>query len=1291
MAELDLTSRDPQTERGSRARVSNLPDSEFGPGRRRWWRRRLIPGARRTEAPEIEQTMLPMLIEVFAGFTKLDGQLIEAEVDSILGFLRYDYPEAVYTELRRLFITSLNRRQDLNQIALDLAEQLTLQEKVLLGVQLYVLISRAGLPKENLITFYQFMTSLGVASEAINIVYQLNTNELDSRTAAKTEAGGSDSNTGSHQLESLVFSNCENSDVLIGGGEATLTVAAFRFHDLLLIKNVGPDPILARGRQVNAGEFYRVYEGQQLIIGEEVLGFDDLVFYFNSKRNVSAVQLYLARDGNGRHTIEKARSKQSFLKVSFGLKIEVEVIGKTNASISGRTLSIGDQFEVTAREKIIFSNETELHFDDLRRKAREFGGRFTLPPNRTNYLVSNDPTNLSEGDILLTPGTIGKVLLRIRCNYAAKTGHLAVIEAERTIAVDGEPVRAGEAELVDDSVIYLGDGQYLRCHFSEGIIEEERNVINSLKVHDIGHSYDRRTTALDTISFSIQRGEMVCVMGPSGCGKSTLLKALGGQLKPRDGRIELNGLELYRNHDDLKSYIALIPQDETFDPLLSVEENLDTAAAIRAPHFPIEERRRRVDSKLIELGLNEIRHRLAGDHITKSLSGGQRRRLNAGMDMIGIADVYLFDEPTSGLSSKDSEHVLEIIRGLTHNKITLVSIHQPSNRLFHLFDKAILLDNGGKLAFAGTPQQMLDYFREACESEGVHQSVVPGVDSENGVVGLTPDFVFDVLETPLRDLSGDIIYERDARNNYIPARRFNSTFWSDRFQTYRLLEEVSIREIEAETSQTISLQKAPEAPKRTLRQDWVRFANQLKRAFLSKLRNRSNLVTTLLEAPALSLLIALVMRYTEEGLYNFENAFHIPTYLFLTHVTALFLGMTNSAEEVIRDRNLLERERHHGFRVTGYIVSKYLSLGFFALIQCVIYLLIGDSILGIRAMFWQNLLWMGGTAIVGIAAGLVISALVNSPKTAINIIPMILIPNIILGGALIKYDEMNRSLDIVENIRNWFSAAEKDAEASQLKVPFICHLMPLRWSYEAVIISHAEHNPASRLTNRVESEIQSFAEIPITQELTEDQSDYLNQLKYSLAVIHGLTGDSPKSVNRQLRHIEKSLRARTFDPDPIATLSRELREREDEQGIALVLERLETVPDLPIDEAARLAEEVRESIETGKPVEIPTEEPAEAQEVEPQSYTAGQLYLNEKVQDLYNRAEVERVDYRRQSRPPNVFFGKERHFQFPIRSEEPWFAFSIETLRLNILALLAFILVGALLLRVCLARQLRKV
>ena len=263
--------------------------------------------------------MLPMLIEVFAGFTKLDGQVMVAEIDSILGFLRYDFPETVYTELRQLFMKSLHRRQDLEAIATDLAGELPLEDKVLLGVQLYVLISRAGLPKENLITFYQFMTTLGVASEAINIVYQLNTSELSQlEDGANISAAPSAEGGEAHKLESLVLSTATNGDVAVTSSDEAHSVVAFRFIDLILIKNLGPGAILARGRKVATGEFCRVYEGQRILIGEEVLAFEDLVFYFNSKKNVSSVQLYLAQDSNGNQFIEKSRTKQSYLRASFG-------------------------------------------------------------------------------------------------------------------------------------------------------------------------------------------------------------------------------------------------------------------------------------------------------------------------------------------------------------------------------------------------------------------------------------------------------------------------------------------------------------------------------------------------------------------------------------------------------------------------------------------------------------------------------------------------------------------------------------------------------------------------------------------------------------------------------------------------------------------------------------------------------------------------------------------------------------------------------------------------------------
>jgi ABC-type multidrug transport system ATPase subunit len=170
-----------------------------------------------------------------------------------------------------------------------------------------------------------------------------------------------------------------------------------------------------------------------------------------------------------------------------------------------------------------------------------------------------------------------------------------------------------------------------------------------------------------------------------------------------------------------------------------------------------------------------LRKRLAGTPQQKFLSGGERKRLNAGLDMIGISDVYLFDEPTSGLSSKDSEHVLEIIRSLARNKIVSPRSTSPAHACW-MFDKALLLDKGGKMAFFGTPQGMLEYFWRVYHTETGHAG---DADAQSRRTSLTPDFVFDVLETPLRDISGDIIQERSADGHLVAARRFPPNFWRD--------------------------------------------------------------------------------------------------------------------------------------------------------------------------------------------------------------------------------------------------------------------------------------------------------------------------------------------------------------------------------------------------------------------------------------------------------------------------------------------------------------------------------
>src|SRR6266705_3245286 len=995
---------------------------------RRRGRRLMRRALRRPRSVSEGPNLLPLLIQVLASFTKADGVLLEEEIDSSLGFLRYDYPEAVYSELRELFRQALYEQQDLAAMAQKLGAQLSTERKIMLGVQLYDLISQAGLKQEQVVQFYSFMSQLGMAAQAIDIVYQLNASE-DSDPSVYQH--------GASPLESLSFGTNGKGDVTFKSLIGNDRLMAFRYRDLILLKNYSGQNVSVRGRPLVRGGFCRIYPGQRILVGDQVLSYQDLAQYFNAKKNVSLPQIFIRVNKDSDEVeLERSRTRESSLRVTFGLKVRVSALRDVDAVLNGVKLKGGTKVEAALEDKILFHNDSELDLIDLRRRARAMGGRFQLKASKSEYLVSNNPSRLEADDILLSPGTSGDVLLKIFCDYDKRVGQLQVMEADRPILVGETPVRVS-APLKDGDTIRIDIGQFLRCNFSERIIEEERNIIRSLEVSEVTHRFSNGEIGLEGISFAVSRGELVCVMGASGSGKSTLLTVLAGQLQPTRGQVFLNGQSLYPNLDTLKRYISHVPQEDAFDEHLTIGENLQFAAAMRSPHLSRRDRMRRLEGKLVELGLGERRDAVVGSATKKTLSGGERKRLNIGLDMIGLSDVYLFDEPTSGLSSKDSEHVIEIIRGMAHNKIIIVTIHQPSSKLFQLFHKAILLDKGGRLVFFGTPSDMLRYFAEAEHQHqfGADLGACPSCGTTR------PEFIFDVLETPLRDLSGDIIYEENNRGQLIAARRYSPEFWRDKYEAFRLIQDVKHVSLRKEPPAAL-----PPAPSRKQRQpirwhdEWTQLRTLLRRSFMSKLRNRANLIITIGVAPVLALLIATILRYSDSGHYDFASAYHIPTFLFLGLIVAMFLGLTNSADDIIRDRAVLQRERNLNVRLSYYIFSKTITLGVFALVQCVLFVLIGNYVLQIRGMFWLYLGIMLMTAMGGVSLGLLISSLVADPKTAANIVPLVLIPQIIMGGALIKYEDMNRNLAFVYRSPIGSPNIRAPTKARRWRASWRCHL-----------------------------------------------------------------------------------------------------------------------------------------------------------------------------------------------------------------------------------------------------------
>ena len=269
---------------------------------RRQGRRLMRRALRKPRSVSEGPNLLPLLIQVLASFSKADGVLLEEEIDSSLGFLRYDYPEAVYSELRQLFRQALYEQQDLSAMAQKLSVQLTTERKIMLGVQLYDLISQAGLKQEQVVAFYSFMSQLGMAAQAIDIVYQLNASE---------DADPSIYQRGASPLESLSFGNNGKADIRMKNLADSDRLMAFRYHELILLKNYSSQNVSVRGRPLVRGGFCRIYPGQRILVGDTVVTYQELAQYFNAKKNVSVPQIFVrvSRDAD-EVALERARTRE---------------------------------------------------------------------------------------------------------------------------------------------------------------------------------------------------------------------------------------------------------------------------------------------------------------------------------------------------------------------------------------------------------------------------------------------------------------------------------------------------------------------------------------------------------------------------------------------------------------------------------------------------------------------------------------------------------------------------------------------------------------------------------------------------------------------------------------------------------------------------------------------------------------------------------------------------------------------------------------------------------------------
>ncbi|MCS6821316.1 MAG: ATP-binding cassette domain-containing protein [Microscillaceae bacterium] len=527
---------------------------------------------------------------------------------------------------------------------------------------------------------------------------------------------------------------------------------------------------------------------------------------------------------------------------------------------------------------------------------------------------------------------------------------------------------------------------------------------------------------LQNITIAESSGTLIGIMGPSGSGKTTLLEILNGNKKVQSGKILINGVDISIKKYKFEGVIGYVPQNDLLIDELTVYQNLYYDAKLCFADYSEKQIHELVIKTLKDLGLEEIKDMRVGSSLDKTISGGQRKRLNIALELMRNPAILFLDEPTSGLSSRDSETLMELLKELTRSgKIIFTVIHQPSSDIFKMFDKIYVLDTNGYPVYYGNPLDAIIYFKQITNQLNSDQAECHECGNVNA------EQIFDILDTRLVNEYGKLTQKRK-----ITPQQWNELFKKN----------IPPPVI---THASEPIQPTIRVPNRI-----KQFFIFLQRDFLTKLNNRQYLIINLLQAPILAFLIAYTNRFyfvgkDNTGHYIYADNENIPVYIFISIIISLFVGLTISAEEIVRDRRIFKRESFLHMSRNSYLLSKIVMLFTFALVQSFLVVLVGNTTLQIRGMFWQYWVVLFSAACFANMLGLNISASFNQTVNIYILIPILLIPQIILGGIVVKFDRMNP--DVVPKER----------------VPLLGDLMASRWAYEALMVTQFKDNPYERL------------------------------------------------------------------------------------------------------------------------------------------------------------------------------------------------------------------------------------
>jgi ABC-type multidrug transport system ATPase subunit len=528
---------------------------------------------------------------------------------------------------------------------------------------------------------------------------------------------------------------------------------------------------------------------------------------------------------------------------------------------------------------------------------------------------------------------------------------------------------------------------------------------------------------LRNINITEDSGKLIGIMGGSGAGKSTLLNVLNSNEVPSGGGVYINGINIHTEKNKIEGVIGHVSQDDLLIEELTVSQNLFYNAKLCFGNMPDEQIMKMVGELLTDLGLFETRDLKVGSPLEKTISGGQRKRLNIALELIREPAVLFVDEPTSGLSSRDSENIMDLLKELAlKGKLVFVVIHQPSSDIFKMFDKLMILDVGGYPIYYGNPVDGVIYFKTIINHVNSNESECITCGNVN------PELIFNIIESKVLDEYGNLTHNR----------KVSPVEWN-KFYVEHI--ESKINPVEAHTALPESTLKIPSKFKQ--------FKVFITRDILSKLTNKQYLAINLIESPLLAFILAYLVKFYNTDISNkigyiFRDNENMPAYLFMSVVVALFIGLTVSAEEIIRDRKILKRESFLNLSRISYLFSKISIMFLLSAIQTTMFVLVGNYVLEIKGMHLDYFLVLFTTSCFANMLGLNISASFNSAVTIYILIPFLIIPQLLLSGVIVKFDKLNPAI------------------TSQSAVPFTGEIMASRWAFEALAVNQFKSNKFER-------------------------------------------------------------------------------------------------------------------------------------------------------------------------------------------------------------------------------------